>query len=106
MSEREKHEIIGRSVLELKECRSNLAALMAKARAYAESMRVVAQELCHVEIHNGPGSFPSIRPEVAIKNYPDRALVAELQKEIGDTKARIEALSKSLSDMGASELGI
>lgn len=100
MSEQEHHQILGSSVIELRQARATLAALMAKARAYADAMRVVAQELNHVEIQYGPGAFPTMSLAAALHQYPDRAPAEELLNEIRDTTVRIKELEKSISEMG------
>ncbi len=103
MSEREQHEIIGRTVQEHREAKRKLAALEAKARSYAACMRAVARELHPVgEIHTAE-SAESILAQPrgkALDTYPSKTDVEALISELLETRAKVGELAQSLREMG------
>jgi hypothetical protein len=103
MSEQEQHEIIGRNVVDHGDAKRRLAALEAKARDYANSMRIVANDLAPAGvIYTGSGAgYCGGTIKSALEKYPSKSDVVELLEEIGLTKRRIDELAKSLRDMGA-----
>jgi hypothetical protein len=103
MSEREQHEIIGRTVLEHNESKKQLAALEARAREWANAMRNVAQSLCAAGVmYTGSASgFTPDTLEVALQKYPaTKDEVVNLLNERRDLNDKIETLKASLKDMG------
>jgi hypothetical protein len=102
MSNQEQHQIIGKTALEHKEAIRSLAALEAKANSWADSMRIVSQRLCPVGVmYTGSGGGLSGRTlEAALEDYPDRSQVVALLEEIRVCTAKIQQLSKLLTDMG------
>lgn len=100
MSGQEQHEIIGRTVVQHGDAKRDLAALEAKARSVANSMRIVAQELSPAGVIYTGSGFSGGTLDSALEKYPDRIEVAELLEEIRATKRKIEGLTKSLRDMG------
>lgn len=102
MSDQEQYAIAGRALVEYGETKRNLAALKAKASAYANTMRAIANSLHRPADQQHTYSLRALTKEwnAEFEKFPDRDSIAELASEIQSATERLREIHKTMKDMG------
>lgn len=102
MSEQEKYTIAGKALVDYAEAKRTLAALKAKAAAYAGTLRNVATSLHRTpsETHHLSYRFGSKEWNAELDKYPSKEAIAELAQEIAAVEEQKRELYRAMKEMG------
>lgn len=99
MSSDEQRDIAGKTFVELAEAKKRLAALQKKATNYGNDLRTIASSIAPFRDERRASNAHEIALE-AMERYPAKEEVLQLIGEIRETEAKLESLTRQLTDQG------